>query len=164
MNMSMEVCPECGEIPYRGADWVNMNAARARHYAKNRAQAIEILGLQLEVAELRERDLQRSRKVQRQSKVIRRMEERLRSLKLRPYEKVEQAETVEESAKRTIEALTERAETVESRLRLVEGAVQAWYSAREQWLHGPTEVGQTALRAIKEAEDRLGQLASGEAA
>ena len=87
------ICPECGSDVWKARDYDSLLRARDRHHATNRQQAIEILALKLRVAELEERERDRGRKVQKQSRIIRRLEERLRAVGSRPYEGEDQEAT-----------------------------------------------------------------------
>lgn len=91
--MTNRICPECGSDTWRSAGYDELLEARDRHWEKNREQAIEILRLQLRVAELEERERGRQRKVNRQRVVIRRLEERLRDMSTFPYEGFKPGET-----------------------------------------------------------------------
>jgi hypothetical protein len=80
------ICPECGSDIYQASHYEDLAQARDRHWRKNQQQAIEILRLKLEVAQLKDERRLRGQKVERQRRVIKRLEERLRSAGLRPHE------------------------------------------------------------------------------
>ena len=84
-TVSERICPECGADSYRAAGYDDLREARDRHWAKNKQQAIEILRLQLEVAELKEWRRTRNGKIERQRRTIRRLEERLRNIGVQPH-------------------------------------------------------------------------------
>jgi hypothetical protein len=84
--MSERICPECGADSYRAAGYDALREARDRHWAKNQQQAIQILRLELEVAELKEWRRTRNRKIEQQRRAIRRLEARIRELGGRPHE------------------------------------------------------------------------------
>ncbi len=82
----MDICPECGSNIWQASQYREAIAARERHFKKNREQAIEILSLQLQVAELTEWKNNRNGKIERQRRSIKRLEDRLHSLSVRPHE------------------------------------------------------------------------------
>lgn len=84
--MSARVCPECGSDTWRAAHYDDLADARDRHQRKNESQALQILRLELRVAELEAREHLRGKKVMRQARVIRRLENRIRSLGVFPHE------------------------------------------------------------------------------
>lgn len=79
------ICPECGSDVYQASHYEDLLLARDRHHRKNQAQALEILKLQLRVAELEDDRRYRGQKVERQRKVIRRLEKRLKELGVQPH-------------------------------------------------------------------------------
>lgn len=80
------ICPECGSDIYRASHYDDLAAARRRFQQKTEQQAMEILRLQLRVAELEDERRTRAGKVERQRRTIRRLEDRLRGLGLFPHE------------------------------------------------------------------------------
>lgn len=80
------ICPECGSDIYQASHYEDVVQARDRHWRKNQEQAIQILQLQLEVEKLKDERRLRGQKVERQRKVIKRLEDRLRSHGLFPHE------------------------------------------------------------------------------
>lgn len=84
--MSERICPECGADSYRAAGYDDLREARDRHWRKNQQQAVEILRLQLRVAELEEWRRTRNGKIERQRRTIRRLEEKLRGLSVWPHD------------------------------------------------------------------------------
>jgi len=84
--MSARVCRECGADTWKASNYDELAEARDRHWRKNQEQAQTILRLELRVAELEGLHQSRQRKINRQAKVIRRLEERLRSLSVFPHE------------------------------------------------------------------------------
>lgn len=68
--MTERICPECGADSYRAAGYDALREARDRHWQKNRDQAIEILTLQLRVAELEEWQRTRNGKIERQRRGV----------------------------------------------------------------------------------------------
>lgn len=77
--MTTRVCPECGCDTWAASQSKELSAAVGRHMASGRKQAIENLELRLRVAELEDQEHYRQRKVRAQAKVIRRLEDKLRS-------------------------------------------------------------------------------------
>lgn len=86
--MSTRVCPECGCDTWAASQFKELSAAVSRHMANGRKQAIENLELRLRVAELEDKEHYRQRKVRAQTKVIRRLEDKLRSHGSFPHENV----------------------------------------------------------------------------
>lgn len=80
------ICPECGSDIWAASHFTEVSEARNRHYQENKRQALEILALRLKVAELEEWRRNRNRKIEMQRRTIRRLEKRLRELKVRPHE------------------------------------------------------------------------------
>lgn len=80
------VCPECGSDIYRASHYQDVSEARDRHWKKNQEQAIEILRLQLRVAELEHERKTRGRKVEKQRQTIRRLEQKLRDAGVWPHD------------------------------------------------------------------------------
>lgn len=84
------VCPECGGDRYRAKNAQRDLEAAQRHHktAKDIARENGLLRYQLAVAEAQARDSHSalSRKVSRQARVIRRLEEKLRARSVKPYE------------------------------------------------------------------------------
>lgn len=84
--MTERICPECGADIWKAAGYDELRLARDRHWAKNQQQAIEIVRLQLRVAELEEWQKTRNGKIERQRRTIRRLEEKLRGLSVWPHD------------------------------------------------------------------------------
>lgn len=80
------ICPECGSDIYRASHYEELMEARDRHWRKNQTQAIEILRLQLRVAELEDERRTRGRKVEKQRRRIIRLQEKVRTLGGRPHD------------------------------------------------------------------------------
>jgi len=80
------ICPECGSDIYRASHYQELLQARDRHWRTNQSQAIEILRLQLRVAELEDERRYRGGKVERQRRTIVRLQEKLRALSSFPHD------------------------------------------------------------------------------
>lgn len=87
-----KICPECGSNIWQASHYDDLRDARDRHYRKNQEQAIKILQLELEVAQLKDERRLRGQKVERQRRVIKRLEERLRSHGSFPHEGATESE------------------------------------------------------------------------
>jgi hypothetical protein len=80
------ICPECGSDIYRASHYEDLMEARNRHWRKNQEQAIQLLRLQLEVAELKDERRTRGRKVEMQRRTIVRLQEKIRTLGGKPHD------------------------------------------------------------------------------
>lgn len=90
--MTDRICPECGADTWRAAGYDEMREARDRHWNIARQQAIEVLTLQARVAELEDERRNRGRKVERQRRTIRRLEEKLHLLGAWPHDDKQHSE------------------------------------------------------------------------
>jgi hypothetical protein len=80
------ICPECGADIYRASHYDEMMEAKHRVERKAHEQAVEILRLQLRVAELVDGERRRHRKVELQRRTIRRLEAKVREAGLFPHD------------------------------------------------------------------------------
>lgn len=88
--MSDRVCPECGSDTYKSSNY-DKQADRARQMNaafEREAQKAGLASARLSVLSLEHKDChsRMQRKINRQAKAIRRLEEKLRELKVQPHE------------------------------------------------------------------------------